>query len=103
MNRGEIWWAQIDRKERPVLVLTRQMVLDVRELVTVAEITTQARGLAVEVPLVDEDEAGLSQPSTINADGLYTIRQSMLKRRAGRVSSKTLRNTCDAIALALGC
>ena len=51
VNRGEVWWAEIGRKRRPVLVLTRPEVIDVRELVTVAEITTTVRGLAVEVPL----------------------------------------------------
>lgn len=103
MNRGEIWWAQIDRKERPVLVLTRQAVLDVRERVTVAEITTQMRGLAVEVPLMDEDESGLAQSSVINTDGIYTIRRSLLRRRAGRVRAETLHRTCGAITVALGC
>ena len=35
MNRGEVWWAEVRRKRRPVLVLTRPEVIDVRELVTV--------------------------------------------------------------------
>ena len=49
MNRGEVWLAEVGHKRRPVLVLTRTEVLDVRSLVTVAEITTSARGLAAEV------------------------------------------------------
>lgn len=103
MNRGEIWWAQVGRKERPVLVLTRQAVIDVRELVTVAEITSQARGLAVEVPLLGEDETGLDQPSVINADGIHTLRQTVLSTKAGHVSDRTLRRACEAVARALGC
>jgi mRNA-degrading endonuclease toxin of MazEF toxin-antitoxin module len=51
MNRGEIWIAEVGSKTRPVLVLTRQEVIDVRTLVTVAEVTTQIRGLAAEVEL----------------------------------------------------
>ena len=43
MNRGEVWLAQVGRKRRPVLVLTRTEVLDVRSLVTIAEISTSAR------------------------------------------------------------
>jgi mRNA-degrading endonuclease toxin of MazEF toxin-antitoxin module len=46
VNRGEVWLAEVGRKRRPVLVLTRSEVLDVRSLVTVAEISTVARGLA---------------------------------------------------------
>lgn len=33
----------------PVLVLTRAQVLDVRHVVTVAEVTTSTRGIAAEV------------------------------------------------------
>ena len=43
MKRGELWLAQVGRERRPVLLLTRSEVLDVRDLVTVAEITTSIR------------------------------------------------------------
>ena len=39
MTRGEVWLARVGRRTRPVLVVTRPEVLDVRELVTVAEVT----------------------------------------------------------------
>jgi mRNA-degrading endonuclease toxin of MazEF toxin-antitoxin module len=44
--RSEIWLAKVGRKIRPVLILTRSEVIDVRQVVTVAEITTHALGLA---------------------------------------------------------
>jgi len=47
-----------------VLVLTRSEVLDVRALVTVAEVTSTARGLAAEVPL-DHHVVGLDRPSVV--------------------------------------
>ena len=40
MNRGEIWLAEVAQKVRPVVVLTRDEVIDVRSRVTVAEVTT---------------------------------------------------------------
>lgn len=43
MNRGDVWLAEVGRKRRPVLVLTRTEVLDVRALVTVAQTTLTAR------------------------------------------------------------
>ena len=46
MRRGELWVAEVGRKRRPVLLLTRSEVLGARDLVTVAEITTSIRGLA---------------------------------------------------------
>ena len=48
VSSGLVWLTQLGRKSRPVVILTRTAVIDVRELVTVAEITTSIRGLAVE-------------------------------------------------------
>lgn len=102
MTRGEVWLAQVGRKRRPVLVLTRGEVLDVRSLVTVAEVTTSIRGLAAEVA-VDHRAVGLEQPSVVNCDGLHTVAQSMLTARAGQVDDATMRDVCSAVGYALGC
>ena len=102
MTRGEVWLAQVGRKTRPVVVLTRAEVLDVRELVTVAEITTTVRGLAVEIG-IDHVDAGLKRPSVINCDGIHTISQRSLASRVGDVSEETMDKVCSAIAYALGC
>ena len=102
MNRGEVWWAQAGRKRRPVLVLTRPEVIDVRELVTVAEITTTARGLAAEVPLA-ESVPGLVDGSVVNCDGLHTIRRSSLTDRCGELGDPTMRAVCRAVTYALEC
>ena len=102
VNRGEIWLAQVGRKRRPVLVLTRNEVLDVRALVTVAEVTTAMRGLAAEVP-IDHEGIGLDQESAINCDGLHTVPQSLLTRHIGEISETNLERVCTAINYALGC
>lgn len=102
MNRGEVWLAEVGRKRRPVLVLTRDEVLDVRSLVTVAEISTSARGHAAEVEL-DHEDVGLERPSVINCDGIHTVAQKTLTTRVGSVDQATLAKTCTAVAYALGC
>jgi mRNA interferase MazF len=102
VTRGEVWLAQMGRKKRPVLVLTRPEVLDVRELVTVAEITTSIRGLAAEIRL-DHGDVGLDQASVVNCDGLHTVPQTSLTTYVGGVSDETMRNVCSAVAYALGC
>lgn len=102
MNRGEIWIAEVGEKRRPVLVLTRDAVLDVRSLVTVAEITTAARGLAAEIGL-DMAMSGLDQESVVNCDGIHTVAQDILARRVGSVDERTMGKVCGAIAYALGC
>ena len=101
MNRGDVWLAEVARKPRPVVVLTRSTVIDVRALVTVAEITTSIRGIATEVA-VDAD-VGLDEASVINCDGLQTIPQSTLTRRLGSVDEDTLRQVCWSVSYALGC
>jgi mRNA interferase MazF len=102
VTRGEVWLTQVGRKKRPVLVLTRPEVLDVRELVTVAEITTSIRGLAAEIRL-DHGDVGLDQASVVNCDGLHTVPQTSLTTYVGGVSDETMRNVCSAVAYALGC
>jgi mRNA interferase MazF len=102
VTRAEIWLAQVGRKTRPVLILTRPEVIDVRRLVTVAEITTHLRGLGSEVA-VDHVEAGLDHPSAVNCDGLHTIAQTSLTRRLGALDDETMRRVCHAITYAVGC
>jgi mRNA interferase MazF len=102
VRRGELWLAQVGRKRRPVLVLTRPEVIDVRELVTVAEVTTSIRGLAAEVA-VDHSEVGLDRPSVINCDGIHTVAQAALTGPVGAIDDDIMRKVCSAINYALGC
>jgi mRNA interferase MazF len=102
MNRGEIWTAHVGGKSRPVLVVTRDEVIDVRQLVTVAEITTQARGLSTEVAF-DFRLAGLRGECVVNCDGLHTVTKSTLKKRVGAIDELTMRRICKSVALAIGC
>lgn len=101
MTRGDIWLAHVGRKRRPVLVLTRPEVIDVRQLITVAEITTTARGLAVEIPL--DEAAGLERASVVNCDGIHTVARSILLSRVGGVDADTMARVCRAVGYALGC
>jgi mRNA interferase MazF len=102
VNRGEVWLAEVGRKRRPVLILTRTEVLDVRSLVTVVEISTSARGLAAEVA-IDHVQVGLDRESVVNCDGLHTIAQTMLTKRVGELDDGTLGRVCSALTYALGC
>lgn len=102
MNRGDIWLAEVGGKRRPVLVLTRSEVLDVRLLVTVAEISTSQRGLVAEVAL-DHLAVGLERESVVNCDGIHTIAQSTLTSRVGVVGNGTMDSVCVALSYSIGC
>lgn len=83
-------------------MLTRPGAIDVRKLVTVAEVTTTIRGHAAEVEL-DFEEAGLDRPSVVNCDGLHTVARSSLTRFVSSVDEETMDRVCAAIEYALGC
>lgn len=102
MTRGEVWIAEVGRKRRPVLVLTRAEVIDVRALVTVAEITTSIRGITAEV-MLDHRTSGLERESAVNCDGIHTVTQALLTHRVGQLDSTTMQRVCTAVNHALGC
>jgi len=75
-----IWLARLD-KTRPVLVLTREEVRAVRQLVTIAPITSTVRGLRSEVIVGQRN--GLDQDSVINLDSITTVPRDLLVRPIG--------------------
>lgn len=72
--------AHLD-KARPVLVLTREAVRPHLQRVTVAPITTTARGLSSEVSVGARN--GLDQESVVNCDNVLTVPASTLGRHVG--------------------
>jgi mRNA interferase MazF len=68
-------------KTRPALILTREIVRPHLSRVTVAPITSRARGLTVEVPVGQAN--GLEQDSVINCDNIATIPTSAVGRQIG--------------------
>ncbi|MGI8418361.1 MAG: type II toxin-antitoxin system PemK/MazF family toxin [Nakamurella sp.] len=75
-----IWLARLD-KTRPVLVLTREEVRVVRQLVTVAPITSTVRGLRSEVIVGQRN--GLDHDSVVNLDSITTVPRDLLVRPIG--------------------
>jgi mRNA interferase MazF len=72
--------AHLD-KARPVLVLTRELVLPHRQQVTVAPITTTVRGLSTEVPVGPPN--GIGHESVVSCDNIVTIDKNALGERIG--------------------
>lgn len=74
--------AQLD-KERPVLILTRELVRPHLKNVTVAPITSTIRGLSTEVPL--DAANGLDHPCVVSCDNVVTVPVSALGRQIGHL------------------
>ena len=102
MRRGEIWWAELTPPagRHPVLLLSRNEAYVVRELVTVAPVTTRMRHIPSEVPLGPED--GLPKPCVANLDTITTIAKRSLQERLIPLSPEKLRAVEAALYFALG-
>jgi len=74
--------ARLD-KTRPVLILTRELVRPHLNTVTVAPITTTARGLSTE--LVLDTANGLEQRCVVACDHITTIPVDVLGEQIGRL------------------
>jgi|SRR5579875_220721 mRNA interferase MazF len=72
--------AHLD-KARPVLILTRETVRAYLSRVTVAPITSNARGLSTEVRVGVAN--GLGQDSVVSCDNIVTVPVSTLGQRIG--------------------
>ncbi|MCC6903166.1 MAG: type II toxin-antitoxin system PemK/MazF family toxin [Polyangiaceae bacterium] len=103
MSRGEIrlYAFRAPDKRRPVLVISRQVLLDVLQTATVVPITSTVHGAPTEVELGVED--GLKAPSCANLANVQTVRQRDLSRLVGTVRKEKMREICRALAVAVGC
>jgi mRNA interferase MazF len=102
MQRGEVWWAELPAPagRRPVVLLSRNEAYSVRQLVTVAPITTRVRGIPTEVPLGRED--GLPKRCVANLDTITTIPKSTLAAPVGVLGPAKLHAVERALKFALG-
>ena len=99
MRRGEIWWAELTPRH-PVLLLSRNEAYAVRELVTVAPVTTRMRHIPSEVPLGPEDS--LPKLCVVNLDTITTIAKRSLQERLVPLSAEKLKAVEAALHFALG-
>lgn len=102
MQRGEVWWADLPAPagQRPVLLLSRNEAYAVRDLVTVAPLTTRIRQIPSEVLLGVEE--GLPKRCVANLDTITTIPKATLSRRIAALPPAKLAAVESAIGFALG-
>jgi len=101
MKRGEIRWYKFlppDRK-RPVLILTRDSVLEYLREVTVAPITTTVRNIPSEVFLTETD--GLPQDCAVNCDHLQTVSKTKIGPLIASLPPSKMMDVGRAIRFAL--
>lgn len=102
MTRGEVWWAELpDVGRRPVVVLTRDEVVDALTSVIVATVTTRRRDVPTEVGLDVDD--GMPRPCVVSLDNVATERKAHLVERITRLGPDRMLEVCRALSHATGC
>lgn len=78
LRRGEIRWYAFPHpdKKRPVLILTRDTVIDYLGEITIAPITSVIRDIPSEVYLSQDD--GMQRHCVINCDHIQTVSKSRI-------------------------
>ena len=102
MKRGEVRWYRFAApdKRRPVVVLTRDSVLEYLGEVTIAPITRTVRDVPSEVPLGPDD--GLPHACAINLDHVQTVARERLGAVITTLPNSRMGEIRGALLFALG-
>ncbi len=97
--RGDIWLATLDptvgreiRKSRPCVVVSPPEIHDFLRTVIIAPMTTGSKPAPYRVAVTFEEKRGF-----ILLDQIRTVDQARLVKQLGKISSKTLNSTLDAL------
>lgn len=101
MKRGEIRWYKFKSpdKKRPVLIITRDSVLEYLNEVTIAPITSTIRDIPSEVLLTSDD--GIRKDCVINCDHIQTVSKDKIGSLITTLSKDKLAQVSKAIWFAL--
>ena len=101
MRRGEIRWYKFQPpdKNRPVLILSRDPVIEYLGEVTIAPVTTTIRNIPSEALLTKAD--GLPWECVVNCDHLQTVSKGKIGPLIATLSTSRMTEVAEAISLAL--
>jgi mRNA interferase MazF len=101
MKRGEVRWYKFKSpdKNRPVVILTRDSILEYLGEVTVAPVTSTIRDIPSEVLLLKQN--GMPHDCAINCDHLQTVSKSKIGALITTLSNEKLSKIRNAICFAL--
>jgi mRNA interferase MazF len=101
MKRGEVRWYKFKSpdKKRPVVILTRNSILEYLGEVTVAPVTSTIRDIPSEVLLSRQD--GMLNDCAINCDHIQTVSKAKIGSLITTLSKEKLFQVRNAICFAL--
>jgi mRNA interferase MazF len=101
MKRGEVRWYKFKHpdKKRPVVILTRNSILEYLGEVTVAPVTSAVRDIPSEALLSRSD--GMPRDCAVNCDHIQTVAKSNIGPLITTLSKEKLDEIRNAINFAL--
>lgn len=101
MKRGEVRWYKFKApdKKRPVLILTRDSILQYLGEVTVAPITSTVREIPSEVFLSRDD--GMKRDCAVNCDHIQTVAKAKIGSLITTLSTENLEQVREALNFSL--
>jgi mRNA interferase MazF len=102
MRRGEVRWYTFSQpdKKRPVVILTRDTVIDYLGEVTVAPVTSTIRDIPSEVLLSRADD--MPRDCVINLDHIQTVAKGKIGGLITTLSAEKMVRLRQALLFALG-
>jgi mRNA interferase MazF len=102
VRRGEVRWYQFPApdKQRPVVILTRDSILEYLSEVTVAPVTRTIRDIPSEVVLTKED--GMPRECAANLDHLQTVSRGKIGSLITTLRPDRMKELRSAVLFALG-
>ena len=106
MDRGEVWWAQIDEK-RAVVLLSHESPAELMAMQVVAPASTDISGIAAEVKIGIREglpsdgvvRVALPRLGKINCSWMVTLRPADLIEQVGVLSPAKLREFDEVLRL----
>jgi mRNA interferase MazF len=101
VRRGEVRWYKFRNpdKKRPVVILTRDSILEYLGEVTIAPVTSTVREIPSEVFLSTQD--GLRNDCAINCDHIQTVSKEGIGSLITTLSEEKLHEIRGAVCFAL--
>jgi mRNA interferase MazF len=101
MKRGEVRWYKFKHpdKKHPVVILTRNSILEYLDEVTIAPVTSTIRDIPSEVFLSQRD--GMHNDCAVNCDHIQTVSKSNIGSMITSLSKEKLSEIRNAINFAL--
>lgn len=110
MERGEIWWADLDAAEksepafrRPLLIVQANGFNRSRIATTIAVVITSNLRLA-EAPgnvFVPAEDSGLPKDSVVNVSQVVTVDKTLLSVRVNKIAPRYMRAVNEGLKLVL--